>query len=133
MDMCEAAFRSAGISCVRVDGATGATERVAAMQQFQSGAVQIFLGSLLAVQTGITLTSARRIVILEPGWTGDSNVQVVKRIHRLSQTQPCRAQLLVAANTLEEAVMKQVEAEITMAHTVVDGGVRSDRDEHSEW
>ena len=133
MDMCETAFRAAGVSWVRVGGDTTPQERVARMRQFQSGSAQIFLGSLLAVQTGITLTSASRIVILEPGWTGDSNVQVVKRIHRISQTQPCRAQLLVAAGTLEEAVMKQVEAEITMAHTVVDGGTRPDRDEHLEW
>jgi SWI/SNF-related matrix-associated actin-dependent regulator of chromatin subfamily A-like protein 1 len=133
MDMLEQGLRQAGVSLVRVDGSTSQEHRVARMQQFQKGEATVFLGSIGAMQTGVTLTRAQRIVIIEPGWTGDANVQVVKRIHRISQEYPCRAELIVAANTLEEAVMRQVEAEIAMSESIIDGGARPIRDSHLEW
>jgi Helicase conserved C-terminal domain len=132
-DLLAHGFTRAGLTFVRVDGGTSPAERVERMAAFQSGAVNVFLGSIGAMQTGVTLTRAHRIVIVEPGWTGDSNVQVVKRIHRISQTHACRAELLVAAGTLEEAVMRQVEAEIAMAESIIDGGTRPIRESHSEW
>ena len=125
------ALLDARISFVQVDGSTSPEQRIKAIELFQSGQAQVFLGSIGAMQTGITLTAAHRIVIIEPGWTGDANVQVVKRIHRIGQTHPCRAELLIAAGTIEEAVMAQVEAEIAMMEQVIDGGTRAMRDTHT--
>ncbi len=131
-DILALGFTRAGLTYVRVDGTTPQPARVEAQRRFQAGEVNVFLGSLGAMQTGITLTRAHRIVIVEPGWTGDSNVQVVKRIHRISQQHACRAELLVAGGTLEEAVMRQVESEIRMSESVIDGGARPIRESHEE-
>ena len=133
MDMIAHALRAAGVSFVRVDGGTPQDERESYRLAFQRGDATVFLGSLGVMQTGITLTRAHRIVIVEFGWTGDSNVQVVKRIHRIGQTHACRAELLVAAGTLEEAVAQQVEKEIAMSSSVIDGGTRPTRDPLLEW
>jgi hypothetical protein len=131
-DLLAHGFSRAGLTYVRVDGSTSQPDRIEAMRRFQAGEVTVFLGSIGAMQTGVTLTRAHRIVIVEPGWTGDSNMQVVKRIHRISQQHACRAELLFAAGTLEEAVMRQVEAEIAMAESVIDGATRAIRASHEE-
>lgn len=133
MDAIAHALTRAGLSFVRLDGSTPQTHRDELRRKFQASEVTVFLGSIGAMQTSLTLTRAHRIVIFSPGWTGDSNVQVVKRIHRISQTHACRAELLVAAGTLEEAVMRQVEAEIAMSESIIDGGARPIRESHSEW
>lgn len=116
-----------------IDGSTTTQDRQAVIDGFQSGRLRVVLGAIGAMRTGVTLTAANRIHIVEPGWTADENVQAVKRIHRISQTAPCRAHLYVASGSLDEAVMRQVEKEIAMHELVVDGGTRPLRDTPQEF
>ncbi|GJN89115.1 hypothetical protein Rhopal_002089-T1 [Rhodotorula paludigena] len=54
---------------------------------------------------GITLTSATRMIFLEPLWQPDLEVQAMKRAHRLGQTKPVDLQILLVKTTFEEALL----------------------------
>lgn len=107
-----------------IDGDTSAAERQRIIDAFQAGTLTQLVAALGVVQTGITLTRATYIGIVEPGWTADQNIQVAKRIHRIGQRQKCRVELFVGAQSVEQGKLAQVEREIRMLETVVDGGVR---------
>ena len=107
-----------------IDGDTTSGERQQIIDDFQSGKLTRLVASLGVVQTGITLTAATYIGIVEPGWTADQNIQVAKRIHRISQSKPCRVELFVGAQSIEQGKLAQVEREISMLESVIDGGTR---------
>jgi hypothetical protein len=107
-----------------IDGDTKAVDRQDIIDRFQAGQLTRLVASLGVVQTGITLTAATYIGIVEPAWTADQNIQVAKRIHRISQDKPCRVELFVGANSVDQGKLAQVEREISMLETVIDGGVR---------
>ncbi|GAA6056120.1 hypothetical protein JCM3770_006004 [Rhodotorula araucariae] len=56
---------------------------------------------------GITLTSATRMIFLEPVWKPDLEVQASKRAHRLGQTKPVFLQILLVKTTFEEALLQR--------------------------
>lgn len=54
---------------------------------------------------GINLTAASRVIMLEPIWRPDLEVQAEKRAHRLGQTQPVDLQVLVVKSSFEDALL----------------------------
>ncbi len=97
--------------CAYVDGDT--TDVDAQITMFQHDPdCRVFIGQNIACQTGITLTAARRVVIVEPDWTHDVNVQLGHRVARIGQTaQHCIVQLVVASGTLDDAIVRRNHAE----------------------
>ena len=87
--------------------AGGATleQRRGAEDQFQTDpATRVFLGQITAAGVGITLTAAHEIVMVEQTWSPEDDRQAVKRIHRISQTEPCRARMVTLAGTIDEDI-----------------------------
>jgi len=93
-------------SIVGINGLTPAPERQYAVDSFQSGDVRIFLASLKAANTGLTLTKASTLIMAEYDWVPSTNEQAEGRIYRVSQDEICRIKYLVAADTLDEKVLK---------------------------
>ncbi|KAM0787672.1 hypothetical protein ACM66B_003735 [Microbotryomycetes sp. NB124-2] len=56
---------------------------------------------------GISLTAASRVIMLEPIWQPDLEVQAARRAHRLGQTKPVDLSVLVVPGTYEEAMLKR--------------------------
>jgi SWI/SNF-related matrix-associated actin-dependent regulator 1 of chromatin subfamily A len=91
---------------VRVDGRT--VDRGQAIQDFNHGSPRVFLGQQVAAGEALNLQAASEIVLIEPAWTPDLNLQAIKRIHRIGQDHPCRARVFAVADSLDEAVMQTV-------------------------
>lgn len=100
-----------------IDGDTPQSARDAAIDRFQSDAsARVFLGQNITCQTGITLTAARRVVLVEPDWTADVNEQLGKRVARIGQSASrCIGQLICLAGTLDEAIIARNHREVRMA------------------
>ncbi len=100
-------FEAAGVSVVSVSGQTPLNERQEAVDAFQdegSGA-RIFLGSLTAANTGITLTAASTVVFVEFGWVPSDNEQAEARISRVGQKHDVlRSIYLIVPDSLDEAM-----------------------------
>lgn len=105
----QAALVKAGIHAVLVDGNTSEPQRVAAVEAFQNDpACRVFIGNIRAAGTGLTLTAAAEIVLMEQSWSPADNAQALMRVHRLGQTRSVRARLVVLADSIDEVVVDRV-------------------------
>jgi SWI/SNF-related matrix-associated actin-dependent regulator 1 of chromatin subfamily A len=95
-----------GVVCI--SGATSADDRQAAVDAFQAKRARVFLGSLTAANSGITLTAASTVVFVEFSWIPSENEQGEGRINRVTQTELMRAVYLVVPDSLDEAVVRSV-------------------------
>jgi SWI/SNF-related matrix-associated actin-dependent regulator 1 of chromatin subfamily A len=71
-----------GVRCLRIDGATPASERQALVQTFQAikpGTPAIFALSILAAGQGLTLTAAHTVVFGELRWVPGELLQAEAR------------------------------------------------------
>lgn len=88
-------------------GSTPQEARGGVVQAFQdSSEPSIFLGSLKAAGTGITLHSASYVFLLDPWWNPSVEAQAVDRLHRFGQKKTVFVYRLVAPGTIEARVQE---------------------------
>lgn len=110
-----------GIHCVLIQGETPEKQRGPLVQAFQDDPkVRVFLGNIRAAGTGLTLTAAANIDMLESDWTPAGNAQAIMRVHRLGQVRNVRARFITLANSIDEAV-NRIVAEKTAAIASIEG------------
>jgi SNF2 family DNA or RNA helicase len=61
--------------------------------------------SLKAGGTGLNLTAADHVFLMDPWWNPAVEAQAADRAHRLGQERPVNVYRLVALNTVEERVL----------------------------
>lgn len=109
-----------GITSKYLDGRT--RRRGEVVSQFKEGEGAVFLISLKAGGTGLTLTEADYVFVLDPWWNPAVEAQAVDRAHRIGQTRPVIVYRLVATDTIEEKVMALKARKAALFAKVVDGG-----------
>jgi len=110
---------AAGHDVCYLDGRTRRRDDV--IEQFRTGAAPVFLISLKAGGTGLTLTEADYVVVLDPWWNPATEAQAVDRTHRIGQTKPVVVYRLVAKDTIEQKVMELKAAKAGLAASTLDG------------
>lgn len=105
----ENAFKEKEISFVGINGLTPAEERQQNVDSFQAKKVSVFLASLKAANTGLTLTAASTLIMAEYDWVPSTNEQAEGRIYRVTQNEICRVRYLVAADSVDEKILKVVQ------------------------
>jgi SWI/SNF-related matrix-associated actin-dependent regulator of chromatin subfamily A-like protein 1 len=99
---------------VYIDGGTSNKMRDAAVDAFQTQAgVRVFLGQIQATREAITLSAADLAIIVEPDWTGNTNVQAGLRI--LAPGKHAQVRMVSLAGTLDEAIVRRHVMETRMA------------------
>lgn len=96
-------------SIVGINGLTPPEDRVYAVDSFQAGKARIFLASLKAANTGLTLTKAHTLIMAEYDWVPSTNEQAEGRIYRISQNEICVVRYLVVSESLDEKVLNAVQ------------------------
>lgn len=76
--------------------------------EFQAGTRRLIIGNIAAMNLGLTLTSATRIVFVEYEWTPAMNEQAEDRAHRIGKTDSIYCQYLVAPNSIDEMVLNSI-------------------------
>lgn len=115
-------FEEAGIQVWGFDGSTPQQARAEQVRQFQqSGERRAFVVQQMAGGTAITLTAASEIVLVEPDWSPEVNAQAIKRVHRISQTEPVRARIFTVADSLDQAIMANLATKIRMREEILGG------------
>jgi SWI/SNF-related matrix-associated actin-dependent regulator 1 of chromatin subfamily A len=94
---------------VGINGLTHPTERQQNVDTFQRKEAKVFIASLKAANTGLTLTSASTLFMAEYDWVPSTNEQAEGRIYRVTQNEICRVKYLVAADSLDEKVLKVLQ------------------------
>ncbi len=108
-----------GIATTYLDGTT--RDRAAVIDRFRSGDSPVFLISLKAGGTGLTLTEADYVFVLDPWWNPAAEAQAVDRAHRIGQTRHVHVYRLVASDTIEEKVMELKARKAELFAQVIDG------------
>ncbi|WP_022867746.1 DEAD/DEAH box helicase [Schaalia vaccimaxillae] len=109
-----------GLSVVQLDGST--RDRQGVIEQFRSGQSPVFLISLKAGGTGLTLTEADYVYMMDPWWNPAAEAQAVDRAHRIGQTKKVNVYRLVAQDTIEHKVLDLQERKRQLVTSVIEGG-----------
>ncbi len=121
LDLVEPALRDADLAFTRLDGST--RDRPAVVAQFQDPAgPPIMLISLRAGGTGLNLTAADHVYLLDPWWNPAVEDQAADRAHRIGQDKPVIVHRLVARGTVEEGIVALQERKRALADAAVAGG-----------
>jgi len=104
LDRVEPHLREAGMAFTRLDGAT--RDRAGVVARFQDPAgPPVMLVSLRAGGTGLNLTAADCVLLLDPWWNPAVEDQAADRAHRIGQERPVMVYRLVAEGTVEERIL----------------------------
>ncbi len=123
-----------GIEYCYLDGRTRDRQKV--IEAFTEGSQPLFLLSLRAGGTGINLAAADVVIHLDPWWNPAVEEQATDRAHRIGQVRTVSVYRLVAAGTVEEAILRLKQRKRAIAGAVMDEGLgdlpRLDADEIEE-
>ena len=120
LNLVEPHLKSRGIGYVRLDGTTRDRRKVVSTFQSDDGP-PVFLISLKAGGTGLNLTEADHVFLLDPWWNPAVEDQAADRAHRIGQTRPVMVYRLVAENTVEERILKLQGRKRAIAEAAVGG------------
>jgi SNF2 family DNA or RNA helicase len=111
---------------------TGATvDRAGAVEKFEGaspsrpGAAKVFLISLKAGGTGLTLTSADVVIHYDPWWNPAVQAQATDRAYRIGQTKPVISYQLFAAGSVEERILGLQRSKRHVADAILGQGSAS--------
>ena len=91
------------------------------IDEFQSNdSSKVYLGTIQKMSTGITLTSASYMILLDSPWTPSEIDQATDRIHRIGTTKPVVIYNLIANNTIDERIKYLVDTKRTVSDYIID-------------
>ena len=109
-------------SCA-LTGKTLAVERDRCVKTFQkSPGARVFIGSIGACGTGLTLTAASTVIFVEGDWSPQVNLQCEDRAHRIGQSGTVLVQYLTLAGSIDAQVIKANIKKQGITNAVIDGG-----------
>ena len=105
LDLTEPVLAEKNIEFVRLDGST--RDRAAVVSEFaDEQGPPVMLVSLKAGGTGLNLTAADHVFLLDPWWNPAVEQQAADRAHRIGQTRPVVVHRIVARETVEEGILR---------------------------
>ncbi|MEM7409130.1 MAG: DEAD/DEAH box helicase [Myxococcota bacterium] len=121
LDRVEPVLRDAELPFARLDGSTA--DRGAVVDAFQAeDGPPVLLVSLRAGGSGLNLTAADTVYILDPWWNPAVEAQAADRAHRIGQTRPVVVARLVATDTVEERVLALQERKRALGEAALGEG-----------
>ena len=109
-----------------ITGAQDADERQKAIDDFQEGRIKWILFTVQAGGVGVTLTRARRLVMLQRPWSLVDHKQALDRIHRIGSEIHDSVVVMdyVTEGTIEERVLQVLETKGDNFEQIVQDKVR---------
>jgi superfamily II DNA or RNA helicase len=102
-------------------GATTLKERNQEILDFgKKEDIQTFLISLKAGGTGLNLTAADYVFILDPWWNPSVEEQAIARAHRIGQTKTVMALKFITHDTIEEKILQLQERKKQLVADILD-------------
>ncbi len=120
LDLVEPHLKANNIPFTRLDGST--RNRGDVVTEFQSpDGPPVMLVSLKAGGTGLNLTAADHVFLLDPWWNPAVEDQAADRAHRIGQERPVMVYRMVAKDTVEEGILALQERKRAIAEVAVGG------------
>lgn len=120
LDRIEPHLKQANIPFIRLDGQT--RDRQGMVDVFQSDdGPPVMLISLKAGGTGLNLTAADHVFLVDPWWNPAVEDQAADRTHRIGQDKPVLVYRLVAEDTVEERIIALQQRKRALAEAALGG------------
>jgi hypothetical protein len=111
-----------GIGSLFLHGGVPVPRREEMVARFQAGEVPVFLLSLKAGGTGLTLTRATHVLHYDRWWNPAVEDQATDRAYRIGQDRPVQVHRLIAEGTLEDRIATLLETKRELADAVIGSG-----------
>jgi SNF2 family DNA or RNA helicase len=110
-----------GIAYYHFDGQTPPVKRAEMVDAFQQkdNSINLFLISLKAGNTGLTLTAADYVFLFDPWWNTAVEQQAIDRTHRIGQTKNVFAYKIICKNTIEEKIIQLQQRKKKLAEDLI--------------
>lgn len=105
LDIIEEDLIKKGLSYFYLSGKTPAAERASMVSRFNGGEGDVFLLSLKAGGTGLTLTGADTVIHYDPWWNPAVEEQATDRVYRIGQDKVVHVFKLITENSIEEKIL----------------------------
>lgn len=115
------ACRKAGLPYYHFDGETPPEKRAELVAQFQAAEnkVNIFLISLKAGNTGLNLTAAEYVFLVDPWWNTAVQQQAIDRAYRIGQTKNVFAYQMICKDSIEEKIVELQQRKKALSDALV--------------
>ena len=115
------ACKKAGLGYYHFDGDTPPARRSELVEQFQSEGndVNIFLISLKAGNSGLTLTAADYVFLVDPWWNTAVQQQAIDRAYRIGQTKNVFAYQMICKDSIEEKIVELQQRKRVLSDALV--------------
>ncbi|HEY1651717.1 MAG TPA: C-terminal helicase domain-containing protein, partial [Acidimicrobiales bacterium] len=111
-----------GTGSLFLHGGVAVPRREEMVTRFQAGEVPVFLLSLKAGGTGLTLTRATHVLHYDRWWNPAVEDQATDRAYRIGQKHNVQVRKFVCGGTLEERIDAMIEAKRALAERIVGTG-----------
>jgi non-specific serine/threonine protein kinase len=116
-----------GINYNLLTGNTAVKDREKEVLDFKSNADSLlFFISLKAGGTGLNLTQASYVIILDPWWNPFAELQAIGRAHRIGQTQKVNVVRFIAKKTIEEKINELQLAKKNLSDSIIENQITDD-------
>jgi SNF2 family DNA or RNA helicase len=119
LSVIEAYLIETKVSYLKLTGETGNRQEL--VERFQGGEGEVFLISLKAGGTGLTLTGADNVIHYDPWWNPAAENQATDRAYRIGQDKPVFVHKLICQNTVEERIQQMQEKKDGLATDLLSG------------
>lgn len=104
---------------------TGASKnRQELVEQFQTGEAEVFLISLKAGGTGLTLTNADTVIHYDPWWNPAVENQATDRAYRIGQDKPVFVHKLICKGTVEQRIQQMQAKKSNVADSILSSAIQ---------
>ena len=105
LKMLQMLFKSTSYNVSYLDGSLSYEERAKVVDEYNADPRQfVFLISSRAGGVGLNITSANKVVVVDPNWNPSHDLQAQDRAYRIGQTRDVEVFRLISAGTIEEIV-----------------------------
>jgi len=87
-----------GVSCVVGDN-------IEIINNFSSSEEKVLVLSLLKCSTGLNITCANHVIIMDPYWNDSIELQAINRVHRIGQKKEVSVYKIITENTIETKLL----------------------------
>lgn len=119
LEIIEAHLNSVECPYLKLTGET--KDRQSLVERFQGGEGEVFLISLKAGGTGLTLTGADNVIHYDPWWNPAAENQATDRAYRIGQDKPVFVHKLICKGTVEQRIQKMQGKKSDLADNLLAG------------
>lgn len=112
-----------------ITGETPDNSRQAVVNDFQYGNIDVMIGTIGAMGTGLTLTAGTVEIFMDEPWTMAAKEQAEDRCHRVGTTENITIYTLMCKGTIDERINELVMKKGAMADALIDGKTSFNRPE----